>query len=92
VVDTDHQDLMSNDRLALIFRRHQQTAERLQMPMLVGKWGAYYLNPKALEAARFTSILLDQLACSDTYWSYSPELASFPILAALRRKIPPHRH
>jgi endoglycosylceramidase len=85
VVDTAHLDLMSQDRLALILKRHQETAERLEMPMLVGEWGAYYLNPDAAESARFTVRLLDQLGCSDTYWSYSPELASSPLLAVLRQ-------
>ncbi|MBZ5563404.1 MAG: glycoside hydrolase family 5 protein, partial [Acidobacteriia bacterium] len=70
VTDTGSIDLLSNERVALIFHRHAQLAKKLRMPMLVGEWGAYYGNPAAAAAARFTTRQFEELGCSDLYWAY----------------------
>jgi hypothetical protein len=56
--------------------------------MLVGEWGAYYLDQKAVEPARFVISQFDLHGCSDTYWSYEPKLGQSPLLAVLRRSSP----
>ncbi|MEW5980473.1 MAG: cellulase family glycosylhydrolase [Acidobacteriota bacterium] len=85
VTDTSSIDLISNERVALIFGRHAEVATKLQMPMLVGEWGAYYGNPAAREAARFTVQLFDRLGCGDIYWAYRAELNHSPLRRALKR-------
>jgi endoglycosylceramidase len=85
VTDTDSTDLISNDRVALIFRRHAEAARRLRMPMLVGEWGAYYGNPQAAATARFTIGLFQELGCGALYWAYRRELATSPLLSSLER-------
>jgi endoglycosylceramidase len=85
VTDTDSIDLHSNQRVDLILRRHAEAAERLRMPVLIGEWGAYYLNADAVEPARYMTRQFDRLRFSDTYWSYEPQLGQSPLLAALRR-------
>jgi len=89
VTDTNSIDLDSNERVALIFQRHGKLARTLQMPMLVGEWGAFYGNPAAAGAARFTVRQFDLLGCGDLYWAYRRELAKSPLLRSLER--PPHR-
>ena len=59
--------------------------------MLVGEWGAYYLDAKAADAARFVVQQFDALGCGDTYWDYQRALANSPLLAALRRQPRPDR-
>lgn len=83
VTDTASTDLISNERVALIFRRHAQAAQKLQLPMLVGEWGAYYGNPAAAEAARFTVRLFHELGCGSLYWAYRRELGTSPLLRSL---------
>lgn len=85
VTDTSSIDLLSNERVALIFRRHGELARRLRMPMLVGEWGAYYGNPAAAAAARFTTRQFQELGCGDLYWAYRRELATSPLLHSLER-------
>jgi endoglycosylceramidase len=89
VTDTDSFDLYSNERVALIFRRHGKLARTLRMPMLVGEWGAFYGNPAAAGAARFTMRQFDLLGCGDLYWAYRRELGKSPLLRSLER--PPYR-
>jgi len=85
VTDTNSLDLTSNERVALIFRRHGELARTLRMPMLVGEWGAFYGNPAAAGAARFTVRQFDLLGCGDLYWAYRRELANSPLLRSLER-------
>jgi endoglycosylceramidase len=87
VVDTSSIELTSRERVALIFQRHGEFSRRHQLPVLVGEWGAYYLDAKAAEAARFVVQQFETLECGDTYWSYQPGLAESPLLAALRRSL-----
>ena len=85
VTDTGSLDLISNERVALIFRRHGALARRWRLPMLVGEWGAYYGNPAAAAAARFTTGQFEELGCGDIYWAYRRELAQSPLLDSLAR-------
>jgi len=91
VVDTSSIELTSQERVALIFTRHGEFARRHQLPMLAGEWGAYYLNSKAAEPARFAVKQFDALGCGDTYWDYQPDLANSPLLPSFRRQAPANR-
>ncbi len=91
VTDTDSGDLGSNARVEMIFRRHGELARKWRMPMLVGEWGAYYLNAKAAAAARFAVQQFESLGCGDTYWDYTRELGKSPLLDALGRPARTHR-
>jgi endoglycosylceramidase len=85
VTDTEMLGLTSNPRIELIFRRHAETARRLDMPMLVGEWGAFYENPAAAPAARFVVRQFDALQCGDIYWAYRRTFGQCPLLPALER-------
>jgi len=90
VIDTPQAGLKSsNARIELIFRRHDETAARLKMPMLVGEWGAYYQDPSAVAAAQFVIRQLDALQCGDTYWDYNREFAESPLRQAIQRPARP---
>ncbi len=70
-------------RVRFILDRHQQEAERLQMAMLIGEWGAYYLDGSAAPQARFHISEFERLHASDTYWSWERKLADTPLGRAL---------
>jgi len=89
VTDTGSIDLVSNERMALILRRHAQLARKLHIPMLMAEWGAYYGNPAAAAAARFTVRQFEALECGDLYWAYRRELATSPLLHSLKRSARP---
>lgn len=70
VTDTSYSDMADPDRVRLIFQRHELTRQRLNMPMLIGEWGAYYGSGGAKDAAYVVKEMFEQLLCGDTYWSY----------------------
>lgn len=90
VTDTPMLDLMSMDRIHLIFDRDRRFSYRVRMPMLVGEWGAFYMNPEAGKPTRAIASLFDRGGCSEMFWAYRPTLAQWPGLNALKRQLAPH--
>jgi endoglycosylceramidase len=88
VTDTANLSQASPGRVALIFRRHADTAARLGMPLLVGEWGAYGNVQGTLEVARDVVRQFEALLCSETYWDYQPGIEGFPCFRALHRPYP----
>jgi endoglycosylceramidase len=86
ITDTDMLDLCSGERLALIFSRHGETARKLELPMLVGEWGALPGGDvHAAGTAKFIVQQFDRLGCGDTYWDYQRSLGRSALPGALRR-------
>ena len=83
--DNGPPDQATKVRLKIVLSQHQKDSRRLNDPMLIGEWGAFYLNPTAASAARFMIHEFDLLGCGDTYWSYSRRLAGSSLLPALAR-------
>jgi len=83
--DNGPPDQATKVRLKIVLSRHEKESRRLNDPMLIGEWGAFYLNPVAAGTARFMIHEFDLLRCGDTYWSYSRRLAGSPLLPALAR-------
>jgi endoglycosylceramidase len=92
VLDTPDAAQADSARIELIFAHHDEAARRLQMPVLIGEWGAFYDNPACVAAARLFVRQLDAYHWSDTYWAYRPTLAQSPLLKALERQttLPSH--
>jgi endoglycosylceramidase len=88
VTDTPAAAAASGARVELIFERHGRTARRLGMPMLVGEWGAYYGNARALGAAQVVCRQFERLLCGDTYWALERDLDSQPAFQAICRPYP----
>jgi endoglycosylceramidase len=85
VVDTALLDLMSNKRIDLIVRHHHEFSEKNRMAMLVGEWGAFYLNPAAVEPTRYILRQIEGVESGDMFWAYRRELADWPGLEALKK-------
>lgn len=88
VTDTVNLAQASSTRLEMIFHRHAQTAKRLNMPMLVGEWGAYGDMPGTLEAAWQVIRIFEDLQVSETYWAYIPEIENTDSFYAINRPYP----
>lgn len=86
VVDTPMLDLLSFDRIKLIVDRDRRFSHDFHMPMLVGEWGAFYLNPAAAGATRTIREILDRAGCSEMFWAYRPTLVQWSGLEALKRQ------
>jgi endoglycosylceramidase len=87
LVDTKNYDSQSNSRVDLIFSRVNETSQRMNVPIIVGEWGAFGDNSDATtSSARFIVGLFERFGFSNTYWSYYTgiEKKSFFINALLR--------
>lgn len=70
VTDTPYAHTASEGRVGLIFDSHERTRALLDMPMLIGEWGAYYGSLTSEKPSLFIKSLFEKLLCSDAYWSY----------------------
>jgi len=83
--DNGPPDQATKVRLKIVLSHHEKESRRLNDPLLIGEWGAFYLNPAAAGTARFMIHEFDLIRCGDTYWSYSRKLAGSSLLPALAR-------
>jgi len=85
VVDTADLALASDERLELIYRRHAETGKKMNMPVLIGEWGALGGgSPEILPTARFNIAMIEKYLMGETYWDYSRNLdkgACFEVFA-----------
>jgi endoglycosylceramidase len=90
VTDTDRVANASAERIDFIYGRHAETAERLEMPVIVGEWGAFYGQPNTLYAAQMVVSQIEKHLFSDTYWSYSgsKEVDGAPYFPVIARPYP----
>jgi endoglycosylceramidase len=88
VTDTGNQAASSLERVRFIFDRINQNADRLDMPVLVGEWGAFYgaEDPAVVEQAEFILDQYDKHGFSHTYWSYFDGLEKMPYFEALQNR------
>jgi endoglycosylceramidase len=71
LVDTKYYDKQDNSRTELILSRINETSLRINVPVLVGEWGALSGNSDAMaSSARAVTQLFQRFGFSNTYWSY----------------------
>ncbi len=86
VTDTDLFEKGSPVRVSIIFQHHHEKSHELQMPMLVGEWGAYYLNPRAVVPAQQALSIFRGISSGSFYWSFERGLAGSPLKEAFQQK------
>lgn len=75
VTDTKDQAAFSIPRLMLILDRHQQKRQALNVPMVMGEWGAFYdADSSVIPESKFILHTMDSLRYGNMYWSYQPDL------------------
>jgi endoglycosylceramidase len=71
LTDTRQVDAQSSGRVALIFSRIHEASIRMNVPVLIGEWGAFHGSSEDLAGAtRFILNLFDKYGFSHTYWAY----------------------
>ena len=89
VVDTRDLALASDERLELIYRRHAETGKKMNMPVLIGEWGALGGgNPAILPTARFNIAMMEKYLLNETYWAYEGNLDRGACAEVFQRPIP----
>jgi endoglycosylceramidase len=79
VVDTKEVDSPSYERVEFIFNRINETGKRMDVPVLVGEWGAFHGNsPKMIETAQHVVNLFESHNFSNTYWCYYDNINNDP--------------
>lgn len=86
VVDTEAIELASDSRAATIFRRHRETQQALQLPALVGEWGAFGRSGAALSHGLSLLKLFEQYGWGSCYWCYEPGFFHTPAAQLLARR------
>jgi endoglycosylceramidase len=90
IVDTKDGDQQSNDRVEFIFNRIGETAKRMNMPVVIGEWGAFYgLGENYVPSARFILGLIERYRFGNAYWAFRGTIADAPCFRkALLRAYP----
>lgn len=70
LTDTPFISLSDLERLKIIFSRHRDTSNRLQMPLFIGEWGAFGTYKGTKELALSIVEMMEELKCSEAYWDY----------------------
>lgn len=90
IVDTKDADNQSNERVELIFTRISEASKRMNLPVLVGEWGAFYgMDSASIPSARFILALFERFKFGNTYWAYGANMENLPCFkSALLRPYP----
>jgi endoglycosylceramidase len=73
LVDTKYYDKQDNSRVELILSRINEASLRINVPVLIGEWGALSGNSDAMaSSAQAVTGLFQRYGFSNTYWSYYP--------------------
>lgn len=88
VVDTDHYEIYNQDRVDLIFSTHRKVQERLNIPALIGEWGAFTNHPATPALAKALIRIFERYLWSNTYWCYTKGFKEMPYMHALNRAYP----
>lgn len=88
VVDSEAIVLASDRRIDVIFDAHCRTQERLQVPVVVGEWGAHGWYADGLDHIAHILALFERNLWSQTYWCYESGFSRTPVLQILKRPYP----
>jgi len=88
VTDTDLAHTANDKRLEFIFHRHAETKRRLEMPMLIGEWGAFYNTDNTAHVSIGIQRFMENYLCSDTYWHYTRDMDQSLSFAGIQRGYP----
>ncbi len=86
VVDTDAIGRGSDERVQLIFDRINETSVRLDIPVLIGEWGALHGNSPGL--VRTAQVLVSEFnkhLFSDTFWAFYGEIDGAPFFEVIKK-------
>lgn len=88
VVDTDKYYAYNQQRVDYIFDTHRRVQDRLDMPVIVGEWGAFTDFDVTYELAIALIKIFEKYLWSNTFWCYYPGIEKCKFVNALNRAYP----
>jgi len=89
VVDTKAYTNASNARVGYLFDHTYRTSKRLNMPMLVGEWGAFNgMDSSYVDQTQFILGKFENYKCGQTYWANYQGIEKHPYFNVLIRPRP----
>lgn len=89
VVDTEALALGSNDRVELIFERIAETGKRLDVPVLIGEWGALHgTSQDLIPVADYLMSEFNRHGFGNTFWAYGKHVEESMFLDVLKNPYP----
>lgn len=88
VVDTEHYEIYNGDRVDLIFATHRKVQERLNVPTLIGEWGAFTNHSATFELTKSLVSIFEKYLWSNTYWCWCDGFKETPYAKVLKRAYP----
>ena len=90
VVDTDHYEAYSTERVDYIFHSHYRTQHAHNLPTLIGEWGAFSDHPRTPELVRHLLSRFEANGWSHAYWCWYEGIEDAAYWPALVRSYPTH--
>lgn len=72
VVDSDRYGSFSRENVERLYADKRASQEELQLPLVVGEWGAFPSRPFTGSLIRHMNGILEKYLWSSTYWDYQP--------------------
>jgi len=88
MVDTPAYKYASDSRVWSIFSEQKKSADRLNVPLMVGEWGGHSDGTEWLSHINFLLDKFDENQWSHTYWSFYNGMFTSPISQSLVRSVP----
>lgn len=88
VVDTNHYEIYNKERVKFIFEAHRRVQERLNIPVLVGEWGAFSQNPITPSLVKLHIEIFEKYLWSNTYWCWHENMENLCFAPYLCRAYP----
>lgn len=88
VVDTDNYTDYNFERVEFIFETHKKVQDKLNVPTIIGEWGAFYGMQNSSEMVKHIVGILEDYKWSSTYWDYWRGIESSSVLEGLIRAYP----
>jgi endoglycosylceramidase len=89
LVDTKAYDQASEARVSFLFGQVEKTARRLDIPVLVGEWGAFHSKePVFTEHARLITRAFMDMGAGETFWAYYDGIEDYPFFRVLQHPYP----
>ncbi len=88
VVDSDRYEAYSKENVARVFAGKRQSQERLQLPTIIGEWGAFPSRDFTNDLIRFMNSILEENLWGSAYCEYRPGQENDAHFSALCRAYP----
>ena len=88
VVDSDRYESFNKTNVEALFADKRRSQQRMNLPVIIGEWGAFPSKTFTNELIRHMNGILEQYLWSSTYWQWMPGLEIDENYAALSRAFP----